>query len=368
MLLLGRGARSLQPSGRRRQALRGVLGQPALMCFEGRVHDQDVVPRMRLVPVLRPALALPALPYLRHHLATLRRVARGDRRPEAHLHLDAAREQPAGAPLRPVLAGRHRLAGPSDPDRHDAEPVLGGEHSGAGVDLADLPVAGARALREHQQVPALLDELVDMIARTVAEATAVAAERDGVEDERNAPGAPARLVEVVGGSGDRGPVAPFAWHRAQDRRRVQVAAVVGHEDHRSRHLLAEHLASVDAPLDIDEHQRSEDAGEDPSPYRPRDRTPRPRHVHLRVLARDLVADAGASRAQLVPELGEPIANLVAYFRHARLELARARFACLHPGVQPTTLTHVPYYSPESGWFRRDVLVRRANQVRALRVV
>src|SRR4051794_10863764 len=333
MLLLGRGARGLQPSGRSRRALRGVLGQPALMCFEGRVHDQDVVPRMRLVPVLRPALALPALPYLRHHLATLRRVARRDRRPEAHLHLDAAREQPAGATLRPVLARWHRLAGPPDPDRHDAEPVLGGEHRGAGVNLADLPVARARALREHQEVPSLLDELVDVIARTIAEAAAVASERDGVEDERDAPGAPARLVEVVGGGGDRGPVSPFAWHRAQDRRRVQVAAVVGHEDHRSRDLLAEHLPPVDATLDIDEQQRSEDAGEDPSPYSPRDGTTRPRDVHLRVLARDLPAEARASRAQLIPELGQPL------------------LASLHRGVEPTASPHDSDYSTESGSFR-----------------
>ncbi len=193
------------------------------------------------------ALALPELAHLVHHLAPRRLgVARPDRLAEADLDLVAAGEEAAGIALRPVLAGRHRVVGAADVDRDDVDAVLRGDHRGAGADLADLAVARAGALGEHQQVPALVDQPVDVVGRAVAEPAAAAAERDGVEQQRDAVGLPALLVEVVGRGGDRGAVAPLARHRAQDRRRVEVARVVGDEDDRRASSVVEHLAPDDA--------------------------------------------------------------------------------------------------------------------------
>src|SRR4051812_11175969 len=132
-----------------------------------------------------------------------------------------------------------------------------------------------------------------------------------------------------------------------------MAAVVGHEDHGSRDLLAEHLTSLDAAPQIDVEQRSENAGEDASPHDPRQRAARPGHVHLPVLARDLLTDAGASRAQLVPDLGQPVERVAAHLRHARLKVAGARSARPHRGVEPPSLPHARLYSTRLGWFRPE---------------
>ena len=180
----------------------------------------------------RAALALPERAHLVHHLAPVGGVARPDRRAEADLDLVAAGEQPAGLALGPVLARRHRVVGAVDVDRDDVDVVLGGDHGRARADLADAAVARARALGEHQQVPALLDQLVDVVGGAVAEPAAGAAERDGVEQQRDAVGLPAALVEVVGRRGHRGRVRQWCGDGAQDRRGVEVARVVGDEDDR----------------------------------------------------------------------------------------------------------------------------------------
>ncbi len=141
------------------------------------------------------------------------------------------RENSAAVPAaRPVLAGRHRVVGALDVDRDDVDAVLRGDHRGARADLADRAVARAGALGEHHEVPALADDPVDVVGGAVAEAAAVAAERHGVEEQRDAAGLPAALVEVVGRRRDRRAVAPLARDRAQDRRRVEMARVVGDED------------------------------------------------------------------------------------------------------------------------------------------
>ena len=115
------------------------LGQPALVRPLRRLHLQDVVHRGGLLTAHRPALALPEVAHLSHHFVAVRWVARRDRRPEAHLDLDPAREEASLEPLRPVLAGRHRLVRAADPDGHDVQPVLRGEHGGAGLDFPISP-------------------------------------------------------------------------------------------------------------------------------------------------------------------------------------------------------------------------------------
>src|SRR3954468_8414799 len=71
-----------------------VLRQPALVRPRGRVHGQDLVPRRGLLTTSRASRALPELAHLSHHFMAVRRVARRDRRPEAHLDLDPPREEP----------------------------------------------------------------------------------------------------------------------------------------------------------------------------------------------------------------------------------------------------------------------------------
>ena len=132
-----------------------------------------------------------------------------DRRTEADHHLVAARPQPARPALGPVAARRHRVVGAADVDRHDVDAVVGGDHGGAGAHLADLPVARARPLGEHQQIPAAVDEAVDVVGGAVVEPAAVAAERHRVEEQRDAVGLPAAVVEVVGRRGHGGAAAPL---------------------------------------------------------------------------------------------------------------------------------------------------------------
>src|SRR4051794_8045817 len=248
-----------------------VFGQPALV----RAHGQEVVHRERLLTVLRLSRALPELAYLSHHFVAVRGVARRDRRPEAHLDLDPAREESPADPLRPVLPWRHCLVRAADPDRHDAEAVLRCEYGGARLDLPDLAVTRACALGEDQQVPSFRDQFVHVIAGAAVEAATGPAHWDRVEHERSAPRTPARLVEIIRGGRDRGPLAPLGRDRAQDRRRVQVAVVVGHEDDGIGHLLAQHVASVDAALDVQVQQRGQDPGEDAAADEARARAARP---------------------------------------------------------------------------------------------
>src|SRR3954468_510448 len=304
--LLGTGVRSRHRIGARSVGSIRPAEREGLLRLAGshrRVHVQHVAGRRGLAG-RGPPLALPELADLRHHLAALRRVARRDRRPEADLDLDATGEEPPAEPLGPVLAGGHRLARPADPDRHDVQPVLRGDHGGARLDTPDVAVARARALGEDEQVPPVRDQLVHVIARAAVEPCARPAHGDRVEREGSGPRPPAGSVEVVGRSGDGRALAPGARRRAQDRRRVEVTGVVGHEDDGIRHLVVQHLATIDAVLDVPVEQWREDRGQDPAADDPSDRAARPRDVHLRVLARELFADLGAPRARAAAELGD----------------------------------------------------------------
>src|ERR687895_1470746 len=121
------------------------------------------------------ALPIPELAHGVHGLVAILDAARANRLPEAHLHPVAAREVAGRDAPRPVLAGRHRLVGAAQIDRHDVDVVVGRDHRGARARLADLAVARARALREHHEVPALVDQAVDVVRGAVAQAAALAA-------------------------------------------------------------------------------------------------------------------------------------------------------------------------------------------------
>src|SRR5918995_2261395 len=337
----------------RREAHRRLARHGRLVGLEHAVDQQHVVHR-RGLRLGRQPLAVPERADLVHRLLAQRLVRRGDRLAEADLDLVAPGEEPARPAPGPVLAGRHRGVRAVDVDRHDVEVVAGGDHRRPGADLADLAVAGARALREHEQVPALADQLLDVVERL--QPAAVAAERHRVEHQRDAVGLPAPLVEVVGGRGHRGAVAPLARDRAQDRRRVEMARVVRDEDDRAVHPLVEDLAADRATAQVEVRHRPEDAAEEHLAGDPRVAAAGPGDVHLRVLPREVLAagaQLGAPRAQLAAELGHALLELghpLPQLRYACLDLGRPRLALLERAVE-LAFPHGTLYSAPAQRFR-----------------
>src|SRR3954464_9666914 len=216
-----------------------------------------------------------------HRLVAVLAGERADRRAEAHA--DRLPEEAAGAEaLGPAHARRHRLARAVDEDRQDGHVVGGGEDRGARVQLAARAVARAGALRVEEEVPALADEAVQVVRGALLHAAALAGDRHGAEEQGHGRRDPALAIEVVGRRGHGGALAPRARKRAQDRRRVHVARVVGDEDDR-RARGAEYLAALDPAADVPGHHRPEKAREDRLPCEARGRAPRPRHVERRAL-------------------------------------------------------------------------------------
>ena len=155
---------------------------------------------------------------------------------EADLDRAPALDRPPRRQLHPVAADRHDVVRARDVDRHQRQVVLGGEHRRAGAQLADAAVARARALGEHHEAPARLEQLVDVAGAVVVEAAAVARHRHGAEEQRHGPAEPALGVEVVGRGGHRRAGAGSGRGSARRiDRRVHVARVVGDEqDRRAR--------------------------------------------------------------------------------------------------------------------------------------
>src|SRR5215218_4824085 len=112
-----------------------------------------------------------------------------------------------------------------------------------------------------------------------------------------------------------------ATQRAQDRRRVEVARVVGDEDDRALEVV-EDLAADRAAADVPVDHRAEAEPQQPLAQRPRVAAAGPGDVHLGVLARQL----GAARAQL----GAARPELVAELRHALAELRNPLLELGHP--------------------------------------
>ena len=92
-------------------------------------------------------------------------------------------------------------------------------------------VARPGSLGIHEQVPAPVQQLVEVARGALVEAAAAPVHRHGVEQQRHQRCDDAVAVEVVGRGGDRGALADPAGKRREDHRRVDVAAVVGDQDH-----------------------------------------------------------------------------------------------------------------------------------------
>ena len=150
-------------------------------------------------------------------------------------------------------------------------------------------------------------------------------------------------VEVVGRGGHQGALAPFPRQRAQDRRRVQVAGVVGHENDGGVEPV-EALAAADLAARVVAHEGVEDEALDRLAHRPRRTAAGPCDVELR-----------AAAAELAPALGGDA--------RAVLQLAGAAayaFAQLFGGL-PHDLGVPP---PASGGFTSSPFSARFSQERA----
>ena len=117
-----------------------------------------------------------------------------DRVAVAHRHDGPARS-------RPPLALRHRLVRADDRDRHQADPELEREARGAVPEPLHVPVRRPRALGEHHDRPALVDQLARLVDR--ARAAAAAIDRERAEHERGERLAPPHVEEVVARRADR---------------------------------------------------------------------------------------------------------------------------------------------------------------------
>ena len=180
----------------------------------------------------------------------------------------------------PEVARRHRVAGPGDPDRDDRHPVARRQHrcslahpGGTGVG------APAGALRVHEQIPAPVQQLVEVARGALVKTAAAPVHRHGPEQQRHHRRDPAIAVEVVGRSRDRGAPADPAGKRGKDHRRVHVAAVVGDQDHRAadpRQLVAAGRAAAD----IEVHHRGQQPPQERLADPPRGPGTGPRHVEL----------------------------------------------------------------------------------------
>ena len=127
-----------------------------------------------------------------------------------------------------------------------------------------------------------------MVGRSVLEPLALAAEGHGVEQQRDPARLPAAPVEVVRGGGHGRAAAPLARQRAQDRGRVEMARMVGHEDDRVRELV-EDLTTRDPGAHVVVDHRAQPEAEQRLARRLRVAAARPGDVHLGVLARELAA-------------------------------------------------------------------------------
>jgi hypothetical protein len=121
----------------------------------------------------------------------------------------------------PPLALRHRLVGTDDPDRHEADTELERQARGAVAEPLHVPVHRARALGEHDDRPALVDQLARLVDRPGPAASAV--DRERPEHERRIRLTPPDVEEVVPRRADRGLALPALGQRRHDQRGVQMA-------------------------------------------------------------------------------------------------------------------------------------------------
>src|SRR5690242_10826715 len=148
----------------------GTAGTSATLVLRTAVRQRPLCGRRTGCIVDRRLLREEGL-QLRHDDLTVR--IRVDRATEAHLDRMTAQTECPGA-ARPGPSGRHRGPRAGDVHGHDRDAVLLREHRGARAQLAHLAAARARALRVQEQVPALVDQAVDVVRGALHEAPTAA--------------------------------------------------------------------------------------------------------------------------------------------------------------------------------------------------
>ena len=118
---------------------------------------------------------------------------------------------------------------PMEVDRDHRPPGTPGQVGGPPVEGLGPAVGRAPALGEDDEIPAVLDDLGCRVRRPPAHLAAL--NWDGRKREGPQHGLPGAVEEVVGGGGDDRPVAELDRQRREQQGCVDVAGVVGGEDH-----------------------------------------------------------------------------------------------------------------------------------------
>ena len=160
---------------------------------------------------------------------------------EAERGADADRDPAAG--LRQLLAARPDPVRAGDPDRHDRRPGAQGERRDPVAALLERAVAAARALREHEQDVALVEDALGQPERLDVGAAAVDRVHAAVRG-RSSPTTGQSKSSFLPSHWNRRPI--FGMSHEPEHDRVEVRGVVGGDDDRA---LARDL--VERALDAD---------------------------------------------------------------------------------------------------------------------
>jgi hypothetical protein len=192
-------------------------------------------------------------------------------------------------PSRPPPSGWHCLPGAGHADRDYLEAVRGGQHRRTTTNPPRHPAARACPLGVQQQVPALVEQLVQ-VAAVLRRTSPLAVDRRRVEDQRHEPRGGPVAVEVVSRRGDHGALAQPPGERREDHRGVQMAGVIGDQNHRTLER-GELVPARRAAARIEVHHRVQDEAHEVLAGQAGGSRARPRDVEL-----------GGSGAQLAASL------------------------------------------------------------------
>ena len=135
---------------------------------------------------------------------------------------------------RPVAPLGKDVAGPVQVHRHHRPAGPGGQVGGPPAEGLGPSVGGSAPLGEDHQVPLVGQQARSQVGRTPVDLGPF--DGDGGQEEGPRIGLPPAVEEVVGGRGHHGAVAEPQREAGQEQRRVDVAGVVGREDHRRLEL------------------------------------------------------------------------------------------------------------------------------------
>src|SRR5438270_30259 len=116
-------------------------------------------------------------------------------------------------------------------DGHDGKAPVHAEVGGAAAEGLGPAVGAAAALWEDHEAPTLVEQGAGLLQGPAVDSPTL--DGQGPEHKGRECALHAGVEEVVSGRGDDGPMAPAVGQSAQQQRRVEVALVVGDEDHRT---------------------------------------------------------------------------------------------------------------------------------------